>query len=355
MAQYYTLQRMLQLFGSDATRSALIAAEKSGNIPAPERVKTGTLSRRVWPVTALPTVGEKYGFMQRPKGLVKIAVYSAKGGVFKTSTALNLGRMAALHGIRTCVVGLDFQCDVSRLLGASLGEDSENIDEAIRQIRSRKGLFDLFAGESFERVRARTDIPTLDYIPETAGLISLERTIGALDRREYKLSEIVIDRLADSYDLAIIDCPPSWSHLITNAIVACDVLISPLECKISQFNSLSVFVDHLKTFRKTMKLKYEHIFVPTRYMPSRRLSVDIRNWYLSNLPRVSTGVVRESAVGEEATASRKSLPEHAPHSHYADEMRDLLREIWSIAVAEPKTNAKQRQPAGKNTAAGKAS
>jgi chromosome partitioning protein len=335
MTQHYTIQRLIQLFGSSATRSVLLAAEKSQSIPTPERIQTGSLARRVWSMNSLPLIGERFGFLGPQKSALCISVYSAKGGVFKTSLALNLGRMAALHNIRTCVIGLDFQSDITRLLGPSTEEETD-IETAMIRVRSVRGLLDMFAGENLDNILCPTDIPTLDYIPETAGLITLERTIGAQDRREYKLKEQIITKLRSRYGLIILDCPPSWSHLITNAIVACDLLISPLECKISQFNSLSVFLDHIEAFRSTMKLNYRHVYVPTRFTPNRRLSVDIRNWYVENLKRVSMGVVRESAVGEEAIAAKVSLPEHCPNSPYADEMRELIRELW--AVAEPAMN-----------------
>lgn len=341
MTQLYTPQRMLQLYGSEATRSAIIAAEKSGNIPAPERMQTGSLSRRVWPISTLPELGERYGFMARPPRMTTVAIYSAKGGVFKTSLALNLGRMAALHGIRTCIIGLDFQCDITRLLDPpDPPEDETGINDVLARVRRQKGLLDLFGGDELKAVRGLTDIPTLHYIPETAGLISLDRSIAAQDRREYVLSNLLSEEFDQEYDLVILDCPPSWSHLITNALVACDLLVTPLECKASQFNSLSVFVDHLKAFRETMTLEYQHVFVPTRYAPNRRLSTDIRNWYVSNMERVSMGAVRESAIGEEAVAARVSLPEHSPNSPYADEMRELLRELWSMAA--PSAGAKPR-------------
>jgi chromosome partitioning protein len=139
--------------------------------------------------------------------------------------------------------------------------------------------------------------------------------------------------------LIVIDCPPSWSHLITNALVACDVLVSPLECKISQFNSLPVFKDHLRSFREIMDLKFGHLYIPTRFMANKKLSTDIRNWYTGNLGKMSANVVRETAFGEEAIASKISIMEYAPTSLYAEEMREILKEIWSVAV--PKTAAER--------------
>ena len=325
-----TMQKMLNIFGSSASRSSVLAAELVGAIPLPERKQTGSLARRVWKISDLPALGRRFGFLKPPKSPVCVAIYSAKGGVFKTSLALNLARMSALNGIKTCVLGLDFQCDITRILGEPL-EDTNDLSETIQTIWRRKGLLELLAGDPLDEIINHTDLPTLDYIAETAGLVTLERTIGAADRREFKLREFIKERLQPHYELVVIDCPPSWSHLITNALVACDVLVSPLECKVSQFNSLPVFMEHLATFKNTMGLKYEHLFIPSRFTPNKRLNLDIRNWYVSNLERVSTGVMRESVAGEEAIGLKMSLPEYAPSSLCADEMRVLLTEIWSLA------------------------
>lgn len=335
---------MLNIFGSRATRSAVLAAEEGGAIPKPGRKKTGSLARRIWEVEDLPDLGKRFGFLEPSANPICVAVYSAKGGVFKTSLALNLARMSALHGIKTCVLGLDFQCDITRILGEPL-EDALDLKAAIDKIWKRKGLLELLAGEPLENIIEYTDVPTLHYIAETAGLVTLERSIGTLDRREFKLKEFIRDNLQPNYDLVVIDCPPSWSHLITNALVACDILVSPLECKVSQFNSLPVFMDHLTSFRETMRLSYEHIYIPTRFAPNRRLSIDIKNWYVNNLERVSTGVMRESVLGEEAIGSKLSLPEYAPTSLYADEMRELLKEIWSVAASETAETASARKVA----------
>lgn len=328
MSSYYTIRRCIQLYGSSVTRSGLVNAEKSGLIPTPERMQTGSIATRVWPIASLPKLGARYGFLRPPREPTCIAVFSAKGGVFKTSLALNIARMAALHNIRTCVIGLDFQCDVTRALGVA-PEEEEDIESALAQIEQMLGLADYLAGRPWEDVCVETDLPTLDLLPETGELIALDRHISTKERREYVLQERVVQPLKKEYDLIVLDCSPNWNHLISNALVACDVLVSPLECKISQFNNLLVFRRLIERFRDAMRLTYTHLYVPTRFTPNRRLSVEIRNWYMANIPGVTTGTIRESAVGEEAMAARLSLPEHQPTSPYADEMRDLLRDIWT--------------------------
>jgi cellulose biosynthesis protein BcsQ len=89
-----------------------------------------------------------------------------------------------------------------------------------------------------------------------------------------------------------------------------------------------------------MKLHYDQIFVPTRYVSTRKLSNEIRSWYLANIGNVTRGVVRESIQGEESMAMRLSIPEHAPTSPAAVEIRALLSEIWSHLVNHTKAQGR---------------
>lgn len=331
----YTIKRIVQLYGSTVARSSIISAEKNGLIPTPERRKSGSIASRVWTTAILPKVGARYGFLAKPTRPKCITVFSAKGGVLKTSLAFNIARMAALHNIKTCVLGLDLQGDITNALGLHAHlQDTQNMQSALEEIRRVRGLGAILSRRSSlaDVIRA-TDIPTLSFIPETAELISLDRSISTKERREYILRDVVVKRLKREFDLIIIDCSPNWNHLISNAMVACDVLISPVECKINQFNNLQVFQELIREFKRHMKLRFEHVYIPTRFTPTRRLSNEIRLWYMANVSGTTNAAIRECALGEEAMAAHLSLPEHSPASPYADEMRDLLKEMWTEIIA----------------------
>jgi len=330
----FTFKKIVSIFGAEVSRNALIRAEESGQIPSPERLETGSVKRRSWTIDDLPTIGEKYGYLKKPERPIVISTFTTKGGVLKTTLALNIARTAALHNIRTCVVGLDLQGDVSLALGMNSGiEDAADMDEAIQNLRSPKGLFDVQQEElTLDDVVTSTDIPTLSFIPETPELVHLEQHITAMNRREYWLKDKVIEPLKKKFDLIILDCSPNWNRLVTNALAASDVLISPLECKINNFRNFEAFIKFLNSFKKEMGLNFQTVFVPTRFSSNRKLSVDIKNWYMSNASGCIHSTIRESAAGEEAMAQNLSLPEYAPTSLQADEMREVLREVWSRIV-----------------------
>jgi chromosome partitioning protein len=341
----FGIQKIIKIFGSDISRTALVKAEASGNIPLASRRETGSLKRRVWGIEDLPQIGEQYGFLKRLERPVALAVFTTKGGVLKTTITLNIARMAALHNIRTCVVGLDMQGDVTTALGFNTDlEESDDLQSAITRLNRTRGLLNVFKGEaSLEDVVLPTDIPTLSFIPETPELVALDQLISSKNRREYWLKEHVIDPLKQKFDLVIMDCSPNWNRLITNALVACDSLISPLECKINNFRNYQAFRAFLEEFRKELKLEFDFIFIPTRFTSTRKLSAEIRSWYLTHVPNCVTGSIRESVHGEESVAQHISVPEYVPGSLAADEMREAILEIWNRLL---ETSKRQRLTKG---------
>lgn len=347
---HFTVKKVLNIFGAEINRNTLLRAESTGAIPEPERLETGTVKRRSWTIEDLPAIGERYGFLKKPSQPMVICTFTTKGGVLKTTLALNIARMAALHNIKTCVVGLDLQGDISAALGLNSDiEESENMNDAIAKLQSPRGLFDFMQGDAeLEDLIVDTDIPTLKFIPETPELVQLEQMITLKDRREYWLKENVINKLTKKFDLVVLDCSPNWNRLVTNALVSSDLLVSPLECKINNFRNFNVFKEFLYKFKDEMKLGFESVFIPTRFSSNRKLSTEIRNWYLTNAPGCTHDAIRESTAGEEAIAMRQSLPEYAPNTLHADEVRAVLTQVWN-KLQEISKHKDQEAGIGKNS------
>lgn len=339
----FQIQKVINIFGLDISRNALIQAEKAGHIPGSSRQTRGSIKARIWELQDLPLIGERYGFLRNVSKPQAIAVFSTKGGVLKTTLSLNIARAAALHNIKTCVVGLDIQGDITKAMGVTQDVDEESdLSTAMSQTTNFLSLVDVFAGRARieDVLLISPELPTLALAPETSGLASLDISLMSTPRREYWLSEKVIEPLKRLFDLIVMDCSPSWSQIISNALVACDVLVSPLETKINHFRNYPEFRRFLDEFEHVMKLSHPKVFVPTRFNSTRKLCVEIRNWYLANVPGCTSGAIREGITGEEAMSMCLSVPEFAPTSVAANEMRDLLREIWSrLPVREAKSAA----------------
>lgn len=340
----YNLQKILKIFNPDLNRNTIIKAEETGKIPNADREETGSIARRAWSIEDLPKIGEVYGFLKKPEAPVCATVFVTKGGVLKTTITLNIARLAALHNVKTCVVGVDMQADITHAFGIGLADDAEydSLEDVNAALKETPSLFDLLDDKQtrLDDLIYKTSIPTLDIIPESAELVRLEGTLHSQFNRENWLKDKVVTPLLKQYDLVLIDSPPSWNLLVTNALSASDLLISPVECKINHYRSIKHFDRFIEEFKKAAKVTFKHIYVPTKLFSNRKLSAEIRHFYLTSLSGCTSGVIKESTAGEEAMAQSLSLIEYAPGKTSADEMKDVILEIWRsiLEVAKEKNS-----------------
>ncbi len=328
---FFSIKKIGDIFGVSGIKEKLGSLEKDKLIPSGQKFRSGAIYQTGWSIDDLPSIGEQIGFIKNFSYPVAISVFTTKGGVLKSTLALNLARIAAIHNIKTCVVGLDIQGDITTTLGHEPDiEDDSNIDQIIESLSRTKGLPDLFNGQvRINEIVCETDLKNLFLIPETPELVALNDYLSNINRREYWLKEKVLPYLKEHFDLIIFDCSPNWNKLTTNALVACDALVSPLECKINNFRNFKIFKHFLNEFREDMHLQFENIYVPTRFSANKKLSIEIKNWYHANLANCTTNGIRESVLGEEATALHKSILENSPNKEIAIELRALFVEIFS--------------------------
>ncbi len=356
---FFPAKKALQVFGSSPE---ILTAQgiKESALPTFARSSSDNRQLKSWGPREMPDVGQRVGFMKKPSRSVAAAIFVTKGGVLKSSLTLNFARMTALHGIRTCVVGLDMQGDVTTALSTTDPDEEDNsLVDALERMNQVRGLADVFTGAAkvMDVVRT-TEIPTLSYIPETPELVALDQSLVNRNRREYWLRDHVIAPLKKEFDFVLMDCSPNWNRLITNALVASDVLISPLECKINNFRNMKTFEALINEFQTDMRVKFTHVYVATRLSAGRKLSREIFDWYQENLDNCLQTPIRESVQGEESMAMKVSIPEYAPTSPAADEMRDVLREMWALTLRaanakpgarESKNDTTKRRPPGRSS------
>ena len=329
MEKIFTPSKILKLFRSDKTKHALFKSEEMGFIPKAERIKWGQHFVRAWQKKDLPTIGKFYGFLPAPSTQKVISIYTAKGGVLKTTISYNLARAIALNGIKTLVIGLDVQCSITDLLSIT-HQREENIED----IYPINGLYEATkpaadGGVALEEIIKVSDFPTLHYIPETVNLNKLEQKIRDEKKREHFLARF-INGLKQNYEVIIFDNSPNWNFLIQNSLVAADVVISPMGCDIGTYRAVNQNIQLINDFKNDMELNWKNFIIIPTLLENTKLSLQIVSQYNTLYPELITKAsIRRAVKGQESSLQNCSVIESDPSSPLANDYYDVITELWT--------------------------
>lgn len=258
----------------------------------------------------------------------KVAVSNQKGGVGKTTTAINLGASLASKGKRTLIVDVDPQGNATTGLG---------IDRSLLEI----GLYQLLmGGGGVEQAVVPTEVPLLFLLPSTKDLIGAEIELVGHGGRESRLREVLAP-LENSFDFILLDCPPSLGLLTLNALTAADSLLIPLQCEYYALEGLTSLLETLKLVQRSFNpgLRLAGILLTmfdSRNRLSRQVAEEARRYFPG---LVFTTVIQRNVRLSECPSHGKPALLYDPNSSGAQNYRRLAEEI--LASAEERYDAEK--------------
>jgi chromosome partitioning protein len=258
-----------------------------------------------------------------------LAVANQKGGVGKTTTAVNLATAMAAVGKRVLLVDLDPQGNASTGLG-------------IKRSSLTKSVYDILFGDlSVADAAVESRVPGLFVVPSTVHLSGAEIELVTAQRREYRLRDAL--RTPLPYDYIMIDCPPSLNLLTLNALVATDSIVVPLQCEFYALEGLSHLVKTIERVRHHYNPGLEiHGVLLTMFDKRNNLSdlvaMDVRKFfgdkvYNTVIPR-NVRVSEAPSYGLPAIVYDMRSPGSQAYIHLANEVLKRERQLTAPAAPE---------------------
>jgi chromosome partitioning protein len=246
-----------------------------------------------------------------------LAIVNQKGGVGKTTTAVNVGAALARAGRRALVVDCDPQCNATRSLG--LAPDRERtVYDALTPHGTRP------LGEAI----VATAVTGLDVAPASPSLAGLEVELVGTPGREARLKRALAEVQAH-YDYVLLDCPPSLGLLSVNALVAAGGVIVPVQCEYLSLEGLGQLTRTLDLVRARMNPGLQLVgLVMTMYDPRTNLSLQVVQEVARHFPKERFhSVIPRSVRLSEAPSYGESVFQYAPGSAGAQAYQALAAEL----------------------------
>lgn len=246
-----------------------------------------------------------------------IVVANQKGGVGKTTTAINLSACIAEAGKKVLVIDIDPQGNAT----SGLGIDKDECENTV---------YELMLGECSvrESIISVEEIPGLSVIPSNVNLAAAEIELLDIEDREYILRNAV-DYIRDDYDFIIVDCPPSLNMLTVNAMTTADTILVPIQCEYYALEGIAQLIQTIELVQDRLndKLQIEGV-VFTMYDGRTNLSNDVVSTVKENIQaKIYETIIPRNVRLAEAPSNGLPINLYDPKSAGAESYRALAKEV----------------------------
>jgi chromosome partitioning protein len=249
-----------------------------------------------------------------------IAIANQKGGVGKTTTAINLGASLAAAEQSTLIIDIDPQANTTTGLGFPKDPARRSLYQA------------LVMGEPLARIIQKTQVEGLDLLPSDKNLVGAAVELVNAEEREFRL-RMLLETVRDSYTFLLIDCPPALDLLTLNALSASDSVLIPIQCEYLALEGVSELLDTLMRIRRSLNpnLAIEGILLTMcdeRTTLSRQVAADLRSFFGA---QVFETVIPRNVRLAEAPSHGKPILFYDIHSRGAESYINLAKEVIANA------------------------